>query len=262
MGIFDYFRSAKKQRTPIVKESVPSGEVASMPTVRPDDQIYACYDEVFKEMIAEISGITQREAAEIHRIINSCDGGFLNMHGYYSIVWENYFKGRRWQWEEYENWNAIFRKLGRFPSRFPLRNDAEAATISDALGKLTVGELKILCAEYQLAVPPKAKKKDLLEMLLAVPGIGASALVSSTMVQINDRFDYGLYSLFMRTMSFRANSLHTFLRRKNLGLTESTVVHMFEEDKEFVELALKMNPRALAPLFPGDMSSTKSILPF
>ncbi|WP_429160823.1 hypothetical protein [Aeromonas media] len=263
MGLFDFLKLSRKNKEPVVKTDIknrmePSN---SMPTVEPDKEIYKCYDEVFKIMFADISGITEKEANEIHAIIKNCEGGFLNMSGYHSIVWDKYFKGRCWQWNEYEEWNDKFTRLGRFPSRFPKKKVATPITVRDALNLLTVGQLKILCDECNLSFQKKIKKMDLVELLESTTDIASSSLVVSEIDKLNNRFMSDLYSLFMRTINFRGHDLHNVRKSKSLGI-KFGVLHTFEEDKEFVEMVLKNKPNALHPLFPGDMSSRKSILPF
>lgn len=262
MSIFDFFRSPKKQAEPAAKVSVKTVPAESMPTVKPDEQMYVCYDEVFWKMIRDVSGITPVEASDIHRTITMSDGGFMNQNGYYALVWEKYFKGRNWRWEEYELWNAIFTKLGRYPSRFPVRINAAAASLDDAISKLTVAELKSLCAEHNVEIPARAKKNDLSALLVVVPRIESSVLVAAKMDEINDRFAYALYTLLFRTIQFRGMSQHDRKRFASIGVMKYEVDHVFEEDKEFVEMALKKNPDALHPLFPSDMSSRKIVVEF
>jgi hypothetical protein len=256
MGIFDFFRSKKKE--------LPEVTVATglMPTVKADPELFKCYDEVFWQTIPDVSGISKTEAAEIHEVITRCDGGFLNQGGYFSMVWERFFKDRTWRWKEYEDWFTIFSKLGRYPSRFPIRKGDSTEPFSAVLEKLKVAELKSLCVEHRLTVGSKAKKTDLINALKDCPGVSETKLVCFKMDDLSERFSYSLYSLLMRTMAHRAKSLHDQRRRTALGLHEVEVIHVFDEDREFVELALKLNPNALHPLFPGDMSITKVTLPF
>ncbi|WP_139729285.1 MULTISPECIES: hypothetical protein [Aeromonas] len=276
MGLFDFLKSSKNKEESVVKTNTrtridpsnsmptvkPDKEIFSMPTIEPDKELFECYDEVFNIMITDISGITKKEAKEIHDIIKKCDGGFLNMSGYYSVVWDKYFKGRYWQWDEYDEWNAIFTKLGRFPGRFPKKEVSVPATSTDVLSTLLVSDLKTLCIDNQLSIPPKSKKSDLIELLKSAPNISSMPLVSSKIDELNSRFEHSLYELFMRTISFRGHDLHKVRRAKRLGVKKYEIMHAFEEDKEFVEMALKIKPNALHPVFPSDMSMRKMVLPF
>lgn len=56
--------------------------------------------------------------------------------------------------------------------------------------------------------------------------------------------------------------MHKVRRTKRLGVKKYEIMHAFEEDKEFVEMALKIKPNALHPVFPSDMSMRKMVLPF
>ncbi|WP_374254391.1 HeH/LEM domain-containing protein [Acinetobacter brisouii] len=260
MGIFDFLKNIGKKEVAQNKEEKPI--IHSMPTIKPDDEIYDCYDEVFKVMIADISGISSNEAKEIQALIKRSDGGFLNMSGYHSIVWEKYFKGREWKWNEYEEWNTIFQKKGKFPVSFPIRKEFSPATSEDALSQLKVVELKTLCKEHSIEIPTKSKKADLVELLKSVKGITNSALVSDKIEEINNKFNYGLYSLLMRTINFRGKNLYDQRRAERLGVKKYKILYVIEEDKELVDMALKMKPNALHPLFPSDMSQRQVVIDF
>lgn len=260
MGIFDFLKNFGKKEVANNKEEKPV--IHSMPTIKPDDEIYDCYDEVFKVMIADISGISKTEGNQILAIIKKSDGGFLNMGGYHSIVWEKYFKGREWKWNEYEEWKNIFQEKGKFPTNFPIRKNFTPATIEDALSQLKVAELKTLCNEHSIEIPSKSKKADLIELLKSVQGITNSVLVSEKIEEINNKFSYGLYSLLMRTINFRGTSLYNQKRMERAGVKKYEILHIFEEDRELVEMALKMKPNALHPIFPADMSQKKVVINF
>ena len=260
MGIFDFLKNIGKKEVAQNKEEKPT--IHSMPTIKPDDEIYDCYDEVFKVMIADISGISSNEAKEIQALVKRSDGGFLNMRGYHTIVWEKYFKGREWKWNEYEEWNTIFQKMGKFPTSFPIRKDFTPATSEDALSQLKVVELKTLCNEHSIEIPSKSKKADLVNLLKPVQGITDSKLVRETIEELNNKFNYGLYSLLMRTINFRGTSSYNLRRTERLGIKKYKILYVFEQDKEFVDMALKLKPNALHPLFPSDMSQKQPVIDF
>ncbi|QSA96553.1 hypothetical protein [Methylococcus sp. EFPC2] len=121
MGLFDFLKSIQKNEVPAIKTNIQVNTNRSIPTIKPEQEIFECYDEVFKTMIADISGLSASEAKEINSIIKNGEGGFLNMGRYQATVWEKYFKGRNWHWNEYEEWNKIFTKLDKFPARFPMK---------------------------------------------------------------------------------------------------------------------------------------------
>jgi hypothetical protein len=184
------------------------------------------------------------------------------MSGYYSIVWDNYFEGKAWKWKEYEEWSNIFKNLGKFPSRFPIKSNYVPTSTEDLLNLLKVTDLKAMCVEHQITHPAKSNKKELINVIKAIPNISESSVVSEKIRKINSKFEYDLYALFMRTISFRAKNLDDIKRAEKIGITEFKITHVFEEDKEFVELALKKNPKSLHPVFPSDMSMKYSVIKF
>ena len=262
MGIFDFFKSLAKKEQPANISTTPPRHDNLIPTIKAEKEVFECYDEVFEEMICDISGLSEIEAKEIHSIIKKCDGGFLNMGGYQAIVWEKYFKDRDWKWNEYEEWNRKFLKIGRFPTNFPLKKAFIPATTEDALNQLKVSDLKSLFAVCKLAVPSKAKKQELIDSLKSIPNIDGNSLVSFKIEELNGRFNYGLFSLLMRTINFRGINLYEFRRSNRAGIKKFKILYVFEEDKEFVEMALKLKPNALHPVFPSDMSIRQPIVEF
>ena len=88
MGIFDFFKSFTKKEEHVKTSSTPPQYTNSMPTIKPEKEIFECYDEVFKTMISDISGLSESEAKEIQSIIKKCHGRFINMGGYHAIVWD------------------------------------------------------------------------------------------------------------------------------------------------------------------------------
>lgn len=262
MGIFDFLKSFTKKEEPVKTSSTPPQYSNLMPTIKPEKEIFECYDEVFKTMISDISGLSESEAKEIQSIIKKCDGGFLNMGGYHSIVWDKYFKGKDWKWNEYEEWNSRFSKFGRFPTNFPQKKVFTPATSEEALNQLKVSELKLLCTEHQLTIPSKAKKKDLVDILKSIPNITNQSLVAQKIEELDNKFNYGLFSLFMRTINFRGKNLYDLRRSEKVGVKKFKILYVFEEDKEFVEMALILKPNALHPVFPSDMSMKQPVIEF
>ena len=262
MGIFDFLKSIGKKEELAINNLPQIQSNNSMPTIKPEKEIFECYDKIFKLMICDTSGLLESEASKINSIIKNCDGGFLNMGGYHSIVWERYFRGRDWQWKEYEEWDLRFTQLGKFPTRFPRKKDFYPVTSEDALSQLKVSEIKSLCAENKLTIPAKKKKNDLIELLKEIPNITRSPLVSIKIDELNNRFRYEIYSLFMRTINFRGKSLYNLRTSEEIGVKKFKIIHVFEEDREFVEMALKINPNALHPVFPSDMSMKQPVIEF
>ncbi|QSA96552.1 hypothetical protein [Methylococcus sp. EFPC2] len=127
---------------------------------------------------------------------------------------------------------------------------------------MKISELKSLCTENQATPPPKAKKNDLIECLKSLPNTISTPLISSKIDELNSRFSYELYSLLIRTMNFRGKSLYDIRRAAKIGVKKFKIMHIFEEDKEFVEMALKKNPDALHPVFPSDMSIKQPIIEY
>lgn len=262
MGLFDLFKSSHKKELKAQDRS----ESFSFPTIKPEKELFECYDEIFNTTIRDVCGISRKDASDILNIIKNGDGGFLDSGRYHETIWKKYFNDRVWAWNEYERWNETYQKYGKFPSRFPLKNEIPSPNISSnidyALNVLRVAEIKVLCDQYKITFPSKAKKKDLVEAVKTIPDIHKSPVLIAIIDDLNDRLSHArsIYTLLMRTIDFRARSLYNIRRAKKLGINKFEIVHTFEEDKEFVEMALKQNPNAIHPVYPSDSSYKKPIV--
>jgi len=251
MGLFDFFKS-KKEEPQQVKNSIP--------TIKPDKEIFDCYAEVFKRDIANVSGITPTEKTEIYKIISSSEGGFLNMGAYHSKIYDKYFKGRDWAWIEYEQWNDRFTKLGKFPDSF--QRKIGVISIETALGLLSVAELKELLKSKDVAFTSKSKKQDLIDLAKVVVGIDGEEIIKAKIAEELEKEKNSIYTILMRTINFRGKSLYDYNRAKKIGVKKFEIVQTYESDKKFADMVLKDNPNALPPLYPYDLSWLKPIVEF
>lgn len=259
MGLFSFFSKKKEEPSPQLK-------TGRMPTVSADPKSFIAYEKVFYEVMADVDGFTSEEIKGMLRYILDGDGGHMNMGRYYRPVFENYFVGRHWVWSEYDYWERTYQKLGEKPLRFQSGlavSDDRGRVLSthDALKDLKVADLMEFLEVHTVKVPPKAKKKDLLELVQLIPNLHDTQLWKDKEERVHADTGYPLYSLLMRYIAFKANSVFERDRAQKLGVKEFK--HMFIEngDEKFVQLALKRNPQALPPYFPGDVTMRRSVIP-
>ena len=246
MGLFDFIKSLGKEKV------VPENTINSIPTITPERELFECFDEVFKREMNNVSGLTTKEKDEIHKLMCAPDGGFLNMGGYHSEVYEKYFKGRAWSWSEYDKWNKTFKQIERWPSRFiPMSFDVET---DEALEQLKVAELKNLLNSKGVEFSSSAKKQDLINLAENLNDVRTVEVIKDKIEQIIEKRRFTLYECLMLTINKRSSSLHGEIRSKRAGVSEYKTSYLDEGDKEFVDLALKENPNALPPYFPYDLT--------
>jgi len=263
MGIVGFLKSLVGARRPAVPQGqVPQEAAYKALEITPSDDVFDCYDAVFDQAMAKVSGILAEDVDAIKDYIMAVEGGLLNAHGYYEHVWENYFAARSWRWLEHEEWLSIFSELGRFPLNFPQPVPSQRPSVSSLLQRMKVADLKLLCKCCSVSFNSKTNKAQLIGMLELIPKIEKQPQLQVIASQINSEAKRSLYSLLMRTIQFRAMSLHNKRRAHSIGVTEFRVMHTFEQDREFVELAWRRVPDGLTPLFPGEMSGRRSIMPF
>ncbi|WP_164160939.1 hypothetical protein [Stenotrophomonas maltophilia] len=262
MGIVGFLKSLVGARRPTAPQGqVPQEAAYKALEITPSDDVFDCYDAVFDQAMAKVSGIPSEDVDAIKDYIMAVEGGFLNAHGYYEHVWENYFEGRSWRWLEHEEWLSVFSELGRFPLNFPQPAPSQRPSVSSLLQRMKVADLKLLCKCCSVSFTSKTNKAQLTGVLELIPNIEKQPQLQVIASQINSEAKRSLYSLLMRTIQFRAMSLHNKRRAHAIGVTDFRVMHTFEQDREFVELAWRRVPDGLPPLFPGDMSGLRSVIP-
>ncbi|HEL3157295.1 TPA: hypothetical protein UMF67_001004 [Stenotrophomonas maltophilia] len=262
MGVVGFLKSLLGTRPPDVPQGqVPQEADYKALEITPSDDVFDCYDAVFDQAMAKVSGMPAEDVDAIKDYIMAVEGGFLNAHGYYEHVWENYFAGLSWRWLEHEEWLSVFSELGRFPLNFPQPVPSQRPSVSSLLQRMKVADLKQLCKCCSVSFNSKTNKAQLIGMLELIPNIEKQPQLQAIASQLNSEARRSLYSLLMRTIQFRAMSLHNRRRSHAIGVTEFRVMHTFEQDREFVELAWRRVPDGLPPLFPGDMSGLRSVIP-
>lgn len=221
-----------------------------------------CCEEVYQSMISDILNLPQGSDKAILAIIKNSDGGFQSWHDYQDKIWEQFFRDADWAWLEYEEWYQRFESMGKFPLKFPARIDVNLLANDAVLSHLKVVELKAMCSDYQINALSKLNKTQLIDILKTNEKIKDHPLVVQKLSEVDRKFKHNLFSLFMTTMKFRGTSLFNYRRAQAAGFKAYKVLHVFDEDREFVELALKLNPNALHPLFPSDLSMKQPVRSF
>lgn len=258
MGLFSFLSRKKEEPTTQLK----AGRV---PTVGADPKMFS-YEMAFYDVMADVDGFTPEEVDAMLRFIADGDGGHLNMGRYYKPIFYQYFSGRFWSWAEYDFCEKTYTKMGQMPLRFqpglavPV-DMTVTLTAEQVLNDLKVADLKEFVETHAVSVPPKAKKKDLLELAYSIPNLYETRLWKDKAAAVQAEIGYPLYSLLMLYISFKAGSAFDQDRVKSLGITDFKHTFIEDGDERFVKLALKRNPEALPPYFPGDVTMRSPVIP-
>lgn len=261
MGIFS---SLVNLLQPQQSKNIEKEPIRSLPTIKPDKDLFICYDEIFFIEMKNVQGISLDNIKEIHTIIKNGDGGFLNMHSYHKNVYEQFFKNKNWVWVEYENWNDICKKLGKYPSSFPVKNTIKDNSINleYILNSLKVAELKEILKTEKVEYQEKFKKNELIDTVKKIINIENNKIIIDKLKEKEEVEKFHLYELLMRTIHFRASNYYDEKRGKRAGIKKYELTYVYEEDKEFVKLALIKNPNAIPPFFPSDLTLRTAIIDF
>lgn len=249
MGLFDIFK--KK----------PAEVAVVLPVVKTDKRIYHHFDIAFFSIMKDIVGFNEKEIKEIHKIISS--GEFLNLNLWHSRIFPEYFSGRDWDWKEFKYWDKKFSEIGKFPIKWGrIRNlEGENLTPNYVFGKMKVADLKEFLCQNNIEIPPKSKKEDLLKLVELIPNLDKFPFWIEQEKERKNQKGYILYSQLCLHIISRSIILYD-LERMKLSGTDFEWQILMKEDKEFIDLALKLKKDAIPPFFPTDMTSTIPIIDF
>ncbi|WP_036171641.1 hypothetical protein [Massilia sp. 9096] len=235
-----------------------------MPTVQVSRNHKDAYERIFFQQISEIKEISAKEAKEIFAIIKNEHGRFVDLT-YLDVVFERYFRGRRWHWPEYEQWNATFASLGKYPSRWPLMESSSDVTMYDVFGRMKVGELKEFLATHDVPVPDKTRRDGLERLIANMPRLKDTDLWQA---KAKERLQYcadtrgkAVCHAFFRHIIDQAKTEFETERRRSLGIQKETLRFVYPEDEKFSSIALKRNPNARPPFYPTDLTMLSPGIP-
>lgn len=249
MGLFDIFK--KK----------PAEVVSVLPVVKTNKRIYHHFDIAFFSIMKDIVGFNEKEIKEIHKIISA--GEFLNLSLWQSRVFQEYFSGRDWTWKEYQYWDKKFSEIGKFPLKWSRIRHSELVKLTPRLVfcEMKVSSLKEFLFQNNIEIPPKSKKEDLLKLVESIPNLDKFPFWMEKEKERENLKGYRLYSQLCLHINARSMMLYDLERMKLSGADFEWLI-LIKEDKEFIDLALKLRKDAIPPFFPTDMTSTYPIINF
>lgn len=236
------------------KAAVASAAVThtTTPAASAEEDPLICYRRYFDLAFGDVTGLEPAAIAGVFAMVAAAEGGFLNLGAYNSQAYERHFKGRDWSWLEYDRWDARFNELGRYPAGFESR--PKRPTTEEAVAMLSVLELKELLKAKGAPFASKDKKQDLIALVIALPNLAAEGVIKSKIDETAEKNRQALYSILMRTISFRAKNLLDYNRAKRVGAKRFKHQFTYEGDKEFVDMALKEKAQIVPPYFPYDLT--------
>lgn len=257
MGLFSFFK-----KKPLAQNT--RADVSNPLTIPDDEKIHLVYEDVFFELMAGVEGFTQDEISEMAGIIMGGQGGHLNMGRYSTPVFQKFFVGRAWRWREYDYWEEEFKRFGSYPSRWMphlTRTPDSGLVVQRLYEDFKVSELKDFFNSENIAVPAKAKKADLLELVKGISDFKKTPLWKEKERAAEEKVGYRLYSLLLLYLLFRTNTIFNIKRHKKIGVVRHELMYTDAEDEQYVALALKRNPKALPPFFPNDTTMLQPVIP-
>lgn len=252
MGIFGSLFGKKKEP---VEDYTP---VTDTP-ITEESAIHKIFEKVFYEEMKNVEGISESDKSTIFHIIDGCDGGFRNMGGYHQQVYDTYFKGKSWTWTWYDKWAERFAEYGRYPTSFFVK---QVMTEDFVYGLLTAPELKAILKERNIAFTSKHKKQDLVDLAKDNLKVNDVPLVAERIAEHTEKERFEIYTILMRTMSFRTNNLDKAISATKYEFMNVELMQVHDDHKVFSDMALDENPKAIPPLYPYDLTWLKPEVKF
>jgi len=242
MGFFSRFfgKQESTPEQPKVQEKVP----VSVPTVKASPEYGNAYSAVFYEVMGTVEPFTKAEVDAIYAIINTGPPAF-----------EQHFADKDCYWPELEEWNAAFTAAGRAPLLGV--SDPRAMNTKEMCGLLKTSDIKEALKNLEISHSAKDTKEVLIGHLEAIAPeqfTAACPAWQGAMEKQLAKRRLQFFQLLVSTIQGRATSLDGRMRlactTKDSGKWDLHTSR--SEDKVFVEMALKKNPEAVPPFFPGD----------
>lgn len=235
------------------KESSGQGTATVLPPTIDPTQAYTT---VFYEVMSTVNSFSEDDLHSMHAVINPHQDGYCNLNRWVQVVFDKYFSEHDCLWPELEEWNEIFVAAGREPILACKKiEELDMKTLS---GMLKVDDLKSSLKALGVPFGSKVTKEQLIS-LLEDKKLSFSALteVCPAWGEMSKKYTLqrrkGHFDILFRTIHGRARNLSSRLRMPS----SNDVIWNFEtpeQDQPFAALALKKNPSALPPFFPGDLT--------
>lgn len=238
MGIFSSFFESLRPSSKKLPDITISAEGAFR-------NIEDVFDDVAYQIISDITPFNDDEKKDILRLMRNY---IKHMNDEtFNVLWSKYFLNRVWEWNEYEFWRTIALTKG---APFGFKNEKDAYKIkspSDIFDFFSIQKVKafLLTCGYE---PPKKNIKKWSESTLS----DHPELFESIKMQcIEKQKKHELY-VMSQTARLRSDSLEILKMSSKKELS-----NVYENDKQFIDIALNRNPKAIPPFWPGSIITYK-----
>ena len=207
--------------------------------------IESVFDEVAKEIIDDLMPFSDEEKKEILKLSREytqhMDERTMNQ------LWDKFFSKTKWEWKEFEFWRSLALQ-GEIPPDFKVEQNAfDISSPEDCFELASLQKIKPILLEAGLVPPKKDITKWAKNSLLEHPELLEK--VKNQCIEKQKRKE--LHDL-LTMIRERSRSM------KKLNRSDSKeLIFVNECDKPFIEKALKRNPKAIPPYWPGSIISYK-----
>lgn len=172
---------------------------------------------------------------------------------------EKFLLPGEWEWPEFDEWKKRFLEDGKFPyvwKQYPeiCMTDFESFRLSSIFERMRVNEIKELLQKLQIAIPPKSKKADLVE--LAAGEITVKSLqeqcpevYESVKAEFQSRVNRGKCAILEHTITMLGYHLRDFYTNSRVKVD---IIPGCPVEAKYAKGKGKISENNIPPFFPGD----------
>lgn len=238
MGIFSFFLRSLRPST----KAIPNITISTEGAFRNIEDVF---NDVAYQIISDITPFTDDEKKDILRLMRNYIKHMSD--DTFDILWSKYFLNRVWEWNEYEFWRNIALTKG---APFGFKNEENAYKIkipSDIFNFFSIQKVKafLLICGYE---PPKKNIKKWAEFTLS----NHPDLFEDLKTQCIEKQKKRELYVMSQTAKLRSDSLEILKMS-----SKKELANVYKNDKQFIDIALKRNPKAIPPFWPGSIITYK-----
>lgn len=203
---------------------------------------------IILEQIQWLSGLSDEASTTL---LKYCMSNAFDKHDLYSFtpIFEKYFSGIEWTWDEYEFWRMHGNKTGDYPRAFSTHYLCEISTISanNIFNYITLPKAKLSLINNGIELPTKKIKESIIN--LASTNKNIESLLVDIYVRERQKF---IFFLFVQTLCSRFRS---YIETTHYIDMEYEYVCFSDADKKLVTIAHKAGFTQYPPFIPGGTDS-------
>lgn len=179
-------------------------------------------------------------------------------------TYEQFLLPGRWGWPEFDKWKAVFLKDGNFPymwKKYPelCMADFSELRLGTMLEQTLVKDIKSLLQKFEITIPSKSKKAELIELAEQKISIEmfretCPDIYEGIKKKFENQVNYGKCAILEHTISMLGYHLRDFYSYSKLKLD---VIGNCPVETKYAKDKGEITEHSIPPFFPGDRTGVR-----